>query len=747
MHGRSESAIIDRMSGLSTILRCQADAEHGDSAGREPTHYAGRARFLRDASVIAAVFLAFGAGALLSWESFGSWEGPSFFYPSAGVTAAAMMLNRRHLWPWIALAVVAAEVLVDTVYASPLWISAGFAVANVVEPLVGASLVLAWCGGRPDLSKRRDFFGFIAGACLIAPIFSALIGGTLISIRYASPWLGGAVTWWAGDALGVLVMASPILLWRTQSEMVRRRPWEMAGVLVVTGLLSVATFWTDVPPSILILPVLAFAAFRLNMLGAAIAGAVAAFLANIMTTHGYGMFATTGASPAAQVALTQIYVAVIVVVALLIAQEAAARQGAVREREIERRDRMRLETLSRLALQLSGALTPDDIGEALEEQVLNEAGASALSLGLVSSDGRKLRWVTASGYPTAMLDEAGEGVDLTAATLAVDVVKSGAPTEIRTASEFEAAYPDRAHWWEATATESIACWPLAAGGHPFGVLQMSWSTPQPFDEAQQAYISAVATLVSQALVRARVYADEHARAAVLHSVAQPVARADAVGLEYRALYRPADAANGLGGDWYSVMALPDRRTYLTVGDVMGHGLSSVQDMAQLRSAGDAYAHQGLAPAQILAELNRFAAHQIRGEFATSFVAIFDPAHNSLAYSSAGHLPALLRRSRTGEVIRLSNASGSILGPFGDSAYIQDAVSVEPGDVLVMYTDGLVEHHDEGVMAGIEHLENVLEAWPPAALLDSESLAADVEPVLRADDLCLLLVRFGDGDSD
>ena len=75
--------------------------------------------------------------------------------------------------------------------------------------------------------------------------------------------------------------------------------------------------------------------------GAAIAGAVAAFLANIMTTHGRGLFATTGASPGTQVALTQLYVAVMVVVALLIAQEAAARQNAVRERELERRERMR----------------------------------------------------------------------------------------------------------------------------------------------------------------------------------------------------------------------------------------------------------------------------------------------------------------------------------------------------------------------------------------------------------------------
>jgi integral membrane sensor domain MASE1 len=695
-----------------------------------------------DAYRVLAVFLAFAGCAVLSWESFGSWEGPSFFYPAAGVSVAAMMLSRRALWPWFAAAVVAAEVLVDTAYGNQLWVSAGFAAANVVEPIIGASLVLAWCGGRPDLRIRRDFAAFIAGACLIPPIFSGVIGGTVISRNYSSPWLSGALTWWAGDALGILVMASPILLWSIQSSVVRQRPWEMAGVLAVTTALSIGTFWSDIPPSILILPVLAFAAFRLNMLGAAIAGALAAFLANIMTTHGHGLFASTGATPGTQVALTQVYVAVIVVVALLIAQEAAARQSALREREIERRERIRLETLSRLAHQLSGALTPADIGAALTDQVLNEAGAQALNLGLLSADGQTLEWVTRSGYPPSMNDGYETGIALSERSVATDVVRSGIPIEFHTAAHYAESYPGLAQWRRLAGAESVTGWPLSAGGEPFGALILVWSKPQPLNEAQRAYISAVATMVSQALVRARVYVDEHARAMLLYSVAQPEAKVDVVGLEYSALYRPADAANGLGGDWFSVMALPCSRTYLAIGDVMGHGLSTVEDMAELRSTGNAYAHQGLSAAQVLTDLNCFAVNQIRGEFASNLVVIFDPGTDSLSYSSAGHLPALLRRAETGAVIRLSEASGPLLGPFADSVYEQAAVQLSPGDVLVMYTDGLVEHHDEDLQAGIAHLEDVLAAWPPEALLDCEALAESIAPSPRSDDLCLLIVRFG-----
>ena len=111
----------------------------------------------------------------------------------------------------------------------------------------------------------------------------------------------------------------------------------MTGVLAVTAALSVTTFWSYIPPSVLLLPVLAWAAFRLQHGGAAIAGAVAALLANIMTTQGRGLFASAGAPPGTQVVLTQIYVAVIVVFALLIAQEAAARVECGAERELERR--------------------------------------------------------------------------------------------------------------------------------------------------------------------------------------------------------------------------------------------------------------------------------------------------------------------------------------------------------------------------------------------------------------------------
>ena len=100
------------------------------------------------------VTLAYLAGAVLSWQTFGAGVGPAFF-PAAGVTVAAMLLSRRSLWPVVVAAIVLAEFAVDLHYGVGWAGAAGFAVANSVEPLVGASLVLAWCKGTPDL-RRLD---------------------------------------------------------------------------------------------------------------------------------------------------------------------------------------------------------------------------------------------------------------------------------------------------------------------------------------------------------------------------------------------------------------------------------------------------------------------------------------------------------------------------------------------------------------------------------------------------------------
>jgi hypothetical protein len=393
-------------------------------------------------------------------------------------------------------------------------------------------------------------------------------------------------------------------------------------------------------------------------------------------------------------------------------------------------------------------LTPSHIGDAVVSELLNDAGSQAVALGLVSSDGSRLEWVKTAGYPQLAHDRFAAGIPLEDHTAATEAVLSGRPVVIGSPAEYRERYPDSADLMTLTEAEALVNWSLTSGGRQIGVLGMMWTRRQPLDVAQLAYISAVATMIGQALVRAQIYADEHARAVVLQAAVLPTEPAEIAELDLAVSYEPADAEHGLGGDWYDVMALPKRRTYIAVGDVVGHGLPAVEDMAQLRSAGRAMALQGLSPARLLAELNIFTAHTSHGRFATMAVAIFDPQTSALSYGLAGHPPVLLRRSRDGKVVRLLDADGPVMGPIRDATYTAGVVRLEPGDILLLYTDGLVERRGRDIETGISQAQRLLAGWRSGIELAQgcRQLTKTLAAPPRQDDVCVLAVRLRHADS-
>lgn len=705
------------------------------------------APWFRAAALFLVVFLAYASGALLSLKVFGASElGPAFF-PPAGVTVAAMLTTRRKRWPVIVAAIILAETVVDLSDGNAPGAVLGYALANSLEPLLGASLVLGLCKGKPDLRRRRDLVVFIAGACLAGPLLGGIIGGGSVALHFGAWWPGAAVRWFASDAIGVLVVATPILLWPRQFHLLRERPVDTVGIMGATAAMSWLTIWGGLQSYLLILPVLVWAGLRLDVLGAALAGSGAAFAVNLRAASGLILLGDVNLSASARLALIQALMGVNVVVAMLIAQEAAARRHATTQHDVEWRERMRLETLSHLAHQLSTALSPGDVGEALSQNVINRAGATALSLGLVSSDGTTLEWVVMSGYPSAVVDEFGGGVALSERTVATDVIRTGMPIAMLSSAEYDANYPNEAHWSRISGAESTVGWPLTFGGEPLGALLMVWSQAQSLNDAQRAYIDAVATMASQALVRVRAYTDEHARAVTLQSAALPIGATDGRGLEVCITYEPVDVARALGGDWYDVLQLPTGCTYLAVGDVVGQGHSAVEDMVQLRGAGRAMAHQGMPPAQLLAELDSFTRNVSQSKMATMAAAIFDPNDGSLSYSSAGHLPPMLRRFATGAVIRLSDADGPVLGAARGAAYHEARVFIAPGDILVMYTDGLVGRDGADNEIGLAGAERMIADWNLDMTLSMHCalLQERLAPQPRTDDVCILAIRFTAAD--
>ncbi len=860
----------------------------------------------RAVGLFAVVAGAYVVGAELAWHHFSS--GLAFGYPPSGVDVAALLLTARRRWPVVIAAIVVSEVGVDLQHHLTLAVALASALANAVEPVAGASFVLwLWAGRRPDLASRLGLGRFVLGAVVLGPVVGGLVGASVSWVSKGGWWPGLVLQWWAGDGIAVLVIGAPLLLWAQRRALVSSRWLELVLVVLLTVGLSVVAFRFGELSGLLFLPILAWAAFRLHDLGVVLTGAAFAAVANYMTAAGYGEFAHMGLPFPASVAVTQVYIALVLLVGWMLAQEVAGRMSAVQDRdsarlgramaearreaaelgvvladaatvssvgdkvsaavrarldaahvvisvlaadgrrfeqlaggdaatqaaimsaewtvdsdapgpravrdrtavyladltapdagigstavlplltevgalgylgvwwagpreatavdreylrsmaettsralerarlrEAKRREHARVEALAELTRLLAAALTPEAIGEVVADRVRPAVGgADGLCLGVISEDGRRLVWITTAGYVGEVPGQLPDlRMDVPAA--ATDAARTGRPVIIRTPAEYEQRYPGPDTPAVAARGSSWLTWPLRAGTAPVGVIGLMWRHPQQFEPGQLAFVAAVADLVAQAQVRARVYADEHALAAVLQRAIMPTTAAVIPGLEIGASYRQAGTTRQIGGDWYDAMALPGNRAYLAVGDVIGHGLTAAEDMTQLRNAGRTLAIVGYQPASILEELARVTDWATSGKFATAAAAIIEPDVSVVTYATAGHPPILIRRAKTGTVEIPPPAEGPALCLPGDQdfpQYTQGQTAFDADDIMLMYTDGLIERRGEDLEEGIARVAERLQAWQPGAPLGSfcDKLIASLGAEPQLDDMCVLAV--------
>ncbi|WJY39106.1 SpoIIE family protein phosphatase [Streptomyces sp. P9-2B-2] len=169
-----------------------------------------------------------------------------------------------------------------------------------------------------------------------------------------------------------------------------------------------------------------------------------------------------------------------------------------------------------------------------------------------------------------------------------------------------------------------------------------------------------------------------------------------------ATYQPGGTDAAVGGDWYDVITLGAGRTALVIGDVMGRGVRAAAVMGQLRTAVRAYARLDLPPHEVLQLLDGLAAEIDASQIATCVYAVHDPNEGRLVYSSAGHLPILVR-DPDGTVHRAAEPTGPPLGT-GGWLHTSGSVPLGPGSSAVLYTDGLVERRDKDIDHGVEALE-------------------------------------------
>ncbi|MEU8194214.1 PP2C family protein-serine/threonine phosphatase [Microbispora amethystogenes] len=211
-------------------------------------------------------------------------------------------------------------------------------------------------------------------------------------------------------------------------------------------------------------------------------------------------------------------------------------------------------------------------------------------------------------------------------------------------------------------------------------------------------------------------------------------------------YVPAGRESSLGGDWYDAAPLPDGRMFLAVGDVSGHGLPAIAEMAQLRHALLGLSMTGASPGMLLSWLNALVLTRLDDTTATAVCGHFDPASRLFTWAQAGHpAPILVRR---GGVRQLGAPRGVVLGAASGLPYGVADVRLEPGDLLLMFTDGLVERRSRDIEAGVSL---VMRAAASTGATGAD-LDASLDRLLEAiggpnpeDDTCLLAVAVtGDG---
>ncbi|MDQ0714464.1 anti-sigma regulatory factor (Ser/Thr protein kinase)/PAS domain-containing protein [Streptomyces luteogriseus] len=210
-------------------------------------------------------------------------------------------------------------------------------------------------------------------------------------------------------------------------------------------------------------------------------------------------------------------------------------------------------------------------------------------------------------------------------------------------------------------------------------------------------------------------------------------------LRIAATYHPGGTEAAVGGDWYDVITLGGGRTALVIGDVMGRGVRAAAVMGQLRTAVRAYARLDLPPHEVLQLLDGLAAEIDANQIATCAYAIHDPNEGKLIYSSAGHLPILVR-DENGTVLRAEEPTGPPLGT-GGWMHTSGSIPLAPGSTAVLYTDGLVERRDADLDEGIAALERALAGatGTPQVVCDRLVRSAGVTPD-HDDDVAVLVLQ-------
>jgi sigma-B regulation protein RsbU (phosphoserine phosphatase) len=245
----------------------------------------------------------------------------------------------------------------------------------------------------------------------------------------------------------------------------------------------------------------------------------------------------------------------------------------------------------------------------------------------------------------------------------------------------------------------------------------------------------------QELLRARDR--EHAVAAELQRGLLSGGLPDDPTLDLAVSYRPAVTGLEVGGDWYDVFWLGERRIGVVVGDVVGRGIEAAATMGQLRSAVRALASTGLTPGPLLDALDGYARRHEVGQMTTLAYAELDLDSGVLVLACAGHPPPAMTVPDGPASFLWDGRSTPLDAAAGPAPRPESTVTLAPGATLILFTDGLFERVDRPLQEGLDLVLAELDEHrhEPAATLADAVTDAALAGRQTTDDVCLLALRW------
>ncbi|MGW9435093.1 SpoIIE family protein phosphatase [Streptomyces sp. NPDC055607] len=391
--------------------------------------------------------------------------------------------------------------------------------------------------------------------------------------------------------------------------------------------------------------------------------------------------------------------------------------------------------LMHMAATLAEAAGVRDVVELVADQIVPAFGPQGLVL--MSADEGRLRIIGHRGYSREFVDRY-DGTPLTAPVADAQVLATGVPVFFTSPEDLHRAHPHAPRYADRSAWAFL---PLIASGRPVGSLILSYARPRPFPGAERAMLTSLAGLIAQALARARLYDAKHSLAHSLQTSLLPHGLVPLPGVGVAARYLPAGHGMDVGGDFYDLIRAAPGTVIAVIGDVQGHDPNAAALMGQVRTAVHAHATAGASPGDILDRTNRLLNDLDPDRFTSCLIVELDPARHRLRLATAGHPPPLLR-GPDGRTRLLEAPPGLLLGITPDVAYATTEVPWEPGSVLALYTDGLVETPGVDIGTATAELSGRLARSRPE---DLDALADGLirhvkDPAHRTDDVALLLVR-------